>query len=111
MVNDLKSFLGESLSKNLNENNDAVLAVTKMFEETTSGIQKAISDLTEKYDALQKSVTDMYSKIDYVDHQLKGFESATAVKKSSDLNGSLEETKIQKSLWQGTFLGLSSITK
>jgi len=111
MVNDLKSFLGESLSKNLNENNDAVQAVTKMFEETTGNIQKAIAELNEKYDTINKTITDMYGKIEYVDNKLNGFESATAVKKSSDLNGSLEETKIQKSLWQGTFLGLSSITK
>ena len=111
MVNDLKSFLGESLSKNLNENSDAVQAVTKMFEETTGNIQKAIAELNEKYDTINKTITDMYGKIEYVDNKLNGFESATAVKKSSDLNGSLEETKLQKSLWQGTFLGLSSITK
>ena len=109
MVNDLKTFFGESLNKNYSESNDAVQVVTKMFEETTGNINKAIADLTEKYEAINKSIADMYGKIEYVDHQLKGFESATAVKKSSDLNGSTGEKKIQKSIWQGHFLGVNGL--
>jgi len=65
--------------------------------------------LGEKYEALNKSVTDMYGKIEYVNHQLTNFESATAVKKSSDLDGSLESKKINKSIWQGAFLKGNSL--
>jgi len=67
--------------------------------------------LGEKYEALNKSVTDMYGKIEYVNHQLTNFESATAVKKSSDQNGSLENSnkKINKSVWQGAFLKVNSL--
>ncbi len=104
MVNDLKSFFGESLTKNYTDSSDAVAAITKMFEETSSNVTKQIADLSEKYEALNKSVTDMYSKIDYIDHRFAGFESASAVKKSSDLEGFTGEKKMQKSIWQGTFL-------
>jgi len=53
----------------------------------------------------------MYGKIEYVNHQLTNFESATAVKKSSDQNGSLENSnkKINKSVWQGAFLKVNSL--
>ena len=112
MVDDLKTFFSESIEKNLSTSNASVSEIAKMVEETTTAVTKSITDLTEKYEALNKSVTDMFGKIEYLDHSLKGFESATAVKKSSDLNGSMEDTKIQKtSLWQGTFLGVQSLTK
>ena len=82
-----------------------------MFEETSARVEKQISDLSEKYEALNKSVTDMYSKIDYIDNRFAGFESASAVKKSSDLDGSAGATQIKKSIWQGHFLGVNSLTK
>jgi len=111
MISDLKTFFGESIKKNLDNSTASVGEIAKMVEETTASVTKAISDLSEKYEALNKTVTDMYGKIEYVDNKLNGFESATAVKKSSDLNGSLEETQIQKSIWQGHFLGVQSLTK
>ena len=104
VVNDLKTFLGESLSKNYSDSSAAVAAITKMFEETSTKVEKQIAELAEKYEALNKSVTDMYSKIDYIDHRFAGFESAYAVKKSSDIDMITGEKKIQKSIWQGTFL-------
>ena len=104
VVNDLKTFLCESLSKNYSDSSAAVAAITKMFEETSTKVEKQIAELAEKYEALNKSVTDMYSKIDYIDHRFAGFESASAVKKSSDIDMITGEKKIQKSIWQGTFL-------
>ena len=111
MVTDLKAFFTESIEKNLSTSNASVSEIAKMVEETTLSVTKAISELSEKYEALNKTVTDMYGKIEYVDNRINNFESATAVKKSSDLNGSMEETKIQKSIWQGHFLGVQSLTK
>jgi len=110
MVSDLKTFFGESLTKNYSDSSAAVEATNKMFEETSANLAKQIADLGEKYEALNKSVTDMYGKIEYVNHQLTNFESASAVKKSSDLNGSLETNKkINKSVWQGAFLKVNSL--
>jgi hypothetical protein len=121
MVTDLKTFFGESIKKNyalqtatigdlqkvINATNDELVKMTSSFEE----LKKEHVALSEKHEALNKSVTDMYGKIDYVDNQLKGFESATAVKKSTDLSGPAEDFKIQKSIWQGHFLGVQSLTK
>ena len=110
MVSDLKSFFGESLTKNYTDSSAAVEAISKVFEETSSNLAKQIADLGEKYETLNKSVTDMYGKIEYVNHQLTNFESATAVKKSSDHNGSMvENKKINKSVWQGAFLKVNGL--
>jgi hypothetical protein len=112
MVTDLKTFFNESIEKNYATHAATVQDVYRMVEETRADMAKAIDELKAKQEEMSKSITDMYGKIDYVDHQLKGFESATAVKKSSDQNGSLEDVKIQKtSIWQGHFLGVNSLTK
>ena len=111
MVTDLKSFFNESIEKNYATHAATVQDVYRMVEETRAEMSKAIDEMKAKHEEMSKSIADMYGKIEYVDHALKGFESATAVKKSSDLNGSLGETKIQKSIWQGHFLGVQSLTK
>ena len=119
MVTDLKTFFGESIEKNYALQSATIADLQKVIDVTTAELakvndsfeemKKSHTELVEKHEALQKSVTDMYGKIDYVDHQLKGFESATAVKKSTDLSGPVEDTKIQKSIWQGHFLGVNNL--
>lgn len=112
MVTDLKTSINDALEKNYATHAATVQDVYRMVEETRAEMSKAIDELKAKNEEINKTITDMYGKIEYVDHQLKGFESATAVKKSSDLNGSMEDVKIQKtSIWQGHFLGVNSLTK
>ena len=111
MVSDLKTFFNESIEKNYATHSATVQDVVKMVSDAKEEMTKAIDELKSKNDEITKTIAEMYGKIEYVDHQLKGFESATAVKKSSDLNGSMEEKTIQKSIWQGHFLGVNSLTK
>jgi Putative phage serine protease XkdF len=111
MVGDLKTFFNDSIEKNYSNQSASIRDVVKMVQDAKEEMTKSIDDIKAKNEELTKTITDMYGKIEYVDHQLKGFESATAVKKSSDLNGSMEETQIQKSIWQGHFLGVNSLTK
>jgi predicted RNase H-like nuclease (RuvC/YqgF family) len=111
MVNDLKSFFGESIEKNYSAQADTVQNISKMAEEAITEIKKTIDELVEKHETLNKTVTEMYGKIEYVDNRLNGYESATAVKKSSDLEGSMADKKIEKSIWQGSFLSTQSLTK
>lgn len=112
MVSDLKTFFNETIEKNYATHAATAEDVKRMVEETRAEMGKAIDDIKAKQEEIAKSVTDMFGKIEYLDNRIGGFESATAVKKSSDLNGSMEDTKIQKtSIWQGTFLGVNSLTK
>ena len=111
MVTDLKTFFNDSIEKNYATHAATVQDVYRMVEETRAEMSKAIDEMKAKHEEITKTIGEMYGKIEYVDHALKNFESATAVKKSSDLNGSLEQEKIQKSIWQGHFLGVNSLTK
>ena len=122
MVSDLKTFFGESLEKSntnyathaatvqdmyniVNETRAEMARLSKGYED----ISKANEELVSKYEALNKSVTDMFGKIEYVDHQLKSFESATAVQKSIGVDAPMGQTKPKQSIWQGAFLSASSI--
>ena len=118
-LGNLKTFLGESIEKNyathaatvqdmyniVNETRAEMSRLSKSYED----MQKANEDLVAKYETLSKSVTDMMGKIEYVDHTLQGFESATAVKKSVGVDASMGQTKPKQSIWQGAFLSASSI--
>jgi len=122
MVSDLKTFFGESLEKSntnyathaatvqdmyniVNETRAEMVRLSKAYED----VQKSNEDLVTKYEALNKSVTDMFGKIEYVEHSLKGFESATAVQKSIGVDAPMGQTKPKQNIWQGAFLSASSI--
>ena len=109
MVSDLKNFFGETMEKNYATQAATVQDVYRMVEETRAEMKKSIDELVEKHDAINKTISEMYGKIDYLDTRVGNYESATAVKKSGDLPGSTEETKIQKSIWQGHFLGVRNL--
>jgi acyl carrier protein len=109
MVNDLKNFFGETIEKNYATQAATVQDVYRMVEETRAEMKKSIDEIVEKHAEFNKTITEMYGQISYLDTRVGNYESATAVKKSGDLSGSTEETKIQKSIWQGHFLGVRDL--
>ena len=117
MVGDLKAFIGESVEKNYALQSATIGDLQKVITATNAELEKMTAsheDLKKSYDALaeenkaiKKTVEDLGGKIEYVDHQLKGFESATAVKKSIGVSAPMEQTK--QGIWQGHFLGVNSL--
>ena len=119
MVTDLKTFFGESLEKNyalqsatigdlqkvINATNAELEKMTASHEE----LKKSYEDLVEENKAIKKTVEDLGGKIEYVDHALKGFESATAVQKSIGFSEPMGQTKPKQSIWQGSFLGVNNL--
>jgi hypothetical protein len=104
MLGDLKGFFSETLSK-ASEANAAQVATLKDTVETFSkSVEGRISELAEQHAELSKSVENIKNTIDGVQKRVDAVESETAIKKSSDLGGS-QEVKIQKSKWNGSFLG------
>jgi len=117
-LGNLKTFLGESIEKNYSLQS-ATIADLKKVVDATNGelakinsshedLKKAYAELLEKNETLTKTVEDLGGKIEYVDHQLKGFESATAVQKSVGVSAPSGQ-KPKQSIWQGAFLSASDI--
>jgi hypothetical protein len=102
MLEDLKTFFGENISKSAEETKTTV-------EELTKTIDAQITELAEKHDSLSKAVANIKSAIDTIEKRVDLVENETAVKKSQDLDRSKEETTIRKGVWSGSFLGVRDL--
>jgi len=104
MLGDLKGFFSDTLSKASEANAAQVTTIKETVESFSKSIETRISELADKHTELSKTVENIKSTIDNVEKRVDAVESETAIKKSSDLGGS-QEVVIQKSKWNGSFLG------
>jgi hypothetical protein len=104
MLGDLKGFFSDTLSKASEANAAQVTTIKETVEAFSKSVETQISELADKHTELSKTVENIKSTIDNVEKRVDAVESETAIKKSSDLGGSQEVT-IQKSKWNGSFLG------
>jgi hypothetical protein len=104
MLGDLKGFFSETLSKASEANAAQVTTIKETVESFSKSVEARISELAEQHSELNKTVESIKNTIDGVEKRVDAVESETAIKKSSDLGGS-QEVKIQKSKWNGSFLG------
>jgi hypothetical protein len=104
MLGDLKGFFSETLSKASEANAAQVTTIKETVETFSKSVEVRISELAEQHAELSKAVENIKNTIDGVEKRVDAVESETAIKKSSDLGGSQEVT-IQKSKWNGSFLG------
>jgi hypothetical protein len=104
MLGDLKGFFSDTLSKASEANAAQVTTIKETVEAFSKSVETQISELADKHTELSKTVENIKNTIDNVEKRVDAVESETAIKKSSDLGGSQEVT-IQKSKWNGSFLG------
>jgi hypothetical protein len=104
MLGDLKGFFSETLSKASEANAAQVTTIKETVETFSKSVEGRISELAEQHAELSKAIENIKNTIDGVEKRVDAVESETAIKKSSDLGGSQEVT-IQKSKWNGSFLG------
>ncbi len=104
MLVDLKGFFADTLSKATEANAVQVSEIKETVETFSKGVNAQITELAEKHSALSAAVTEIKSTIDGVQKRVDAVEGETAIKKSTDLGGSVGAT-INKSKWNGSFLG------
>lgn len=104
MLGDLKGFFSDTLSKASEANAAQVSTIKETVESFSKSVEAQIAELADKHTELSKTVENIKNTIDTVEKRVDAVESETAIKKSSDLGGSQEAT-IQKSKWNGSFLG------
>jgi len=104
MLGDLKGFFSDTLSKATEDNQAQVADIKVSVESFSKSINDQITELAEKHSTLSDAVADIKNTISGVQKRVDAVEGSTAIKKSSDLGGSVGST-IKKSKWNGTFLG------
>jgi len=102
MLDDLKTYFGDNISKSAEDTKATV-------DELSKSLDARITELAERHDSLTKSVQSIKSAIDNIEKRVDLVENETAVKKSGDLDGSKEETTIRKGIWSGSFLGIRDL--
>jgi len=99
MLDELKTVVTEKVNASLEKADGNKQYVDEML----NTIKKSIDDCMDGHGALAKSIENLQGRMD-------SYESATAVKKSNDLDGSVEEVRVlQKSIWNGHFLNVQDL--
>jgi hypothetical protein len=104
MLVDLKGFFADTLSKATEANATQVSEIKETVETFSKGVTAQITELAEKHSSLSAAVTEIKGAIDGVQKRVDAVEGETAIKKSSDLGGSVAPA-VNKSKWNGSFLG------
>ena len=115
MATDLKTYLGGALQKSATALKEANFNIEGKIEKSFSELQVNIdnlstdySSLLEKNSSLESEISELKKSLNIVAQTLAQYESETAIKKSGEVEQATE-TKIQKSIWQGHFLGVSDL--
>ena len=115
MATDLKTYLGGALQKSADALKEANINIEGKIEKSFSELQVNIDNLSTDYSALleknsslESEISELKKSLGTVAERLAQYESDTAIKKSGEVEQA-SETKIQKSIWQGHFLGVSDL--
>jgi hypothetical protein len=101
MLGELKEFFADTLNKTVKANETEIASVKDSVASLAKSLEEKVTELTIQNADLSKTLADA---LNGVEKRIEAVESETAIKKSSDLGGS-QEVAIQKSKWNGSFLG------
>jgi Zn finger protein HypA/HybF involved in hydrogenase expression len=104
MLDDLKAAITDKIDNGLEKASGAASDSKQYVDEMLNSVKKSIDDLMGSHGAVQKTVEELSKRMD-------NYEAATAVKKSNDLDGSMEQKEIKKSnsIWNGHFLNVQDL--
>lgn len=99
----------DDLAKAVSEIKDSVAdaiadlaAVVKGIADQVADVKKSLDGVTEEVNVVKGNVAEFGERVDEV-------EADTAVRKSGDLGGIVQENKIKKSMWGGRFLSSADL--
>ncbi len=96
MFDDLKNSVKDSVAKTVETVEAKVTEATEAFEKKASEFEKGLTELRDELQAVKDSREDVAKRLD-------ALESATAIKKSGEVEGTEPVKKAQKGLWSGAF--------
>jgi len=109
MLSDLQESISKSLEDNAKSVNESIEEIQTSFTKSFGEVEEKISTLASKHEELTSKFADLKNQIGDVEKSVTGLEQATAIKKSSDLGGSVEEETKKTGLWGGAFLSVDSL--
>ena len=105
MIDGIKKYVADEIAKAADTPD-----VNQIISELMANINKSMDDMSARHSGMQKSMEDMGARMDELCKRMDSFESATAVKKSNDLETeSFGTVKKTESIWKGHFLGVQNL--
>lgn len=107
MLTELRDLFGEAITKNsadvedkLQKSVDSVEAARAEMLSAVAGIKKEMTD----------NIADFFKRIEELEKRFSAYENDTAVKKSiGEVDSAPKDNKLNKSIWQGSFLGVQNL--
>ena len=104
MLDGIKAFITESIAKSQD-----TPSVEQILAEMESRISKSMEEMGGKHGEMMKSVEGLQTQVANLTKRMEAYESATAMKKSSDLEAESVESLRKESIWKGQFLNASDL--
>jgi uncharacterized coiled-coil DUF342 family protein len=74
-----------------------------------ASLKEQLSEINKSVVSVKEEVTEVKDNVDEFGKRVDSLEDETAVRKSGDLGGFAQETKIKKSMWGGRFLNSADL--
>ena len=100
MFDEMKAFISTEISKT---------ATAEAVTNLTVQVDAKIAEVTNKYNELAEVVNNIKATLSGVEKRVDGVEKDTAIRKSSDLDGSDVKITKNNSKWGGTFLSVRNL--
>lgn len=108
MLDELKTFVVDNISKS---DGSEVPSVDQIISEMKGNISKSMEEISARHEEVSKAVIEVQRDMQEMKKRMDAYESATATKKSFDLDEESKETvtKSTQSIWNGHFLGVRDL--
>jgi hypothetical protein len=109
-LNEIKTFVEETISKSTEASVESATAVANTVAEVTKALGEKISEVETRYEEVNKALAAISETLGTISGRVESVEADTAVKKSGEL-GESSDNKITKtqSVWGGRFLGTAEL--
>jgi len=94
----------DDLAKAVSEIKDSVADSMGDLAAVVKGIADQVAEMKKSLDGVQEEVTVVKGNVEEFGERVDAVEADTAVRKSGDLGGIVQEEKTEKSMWGGRFL-------
>jgi hypothetical protein len=94
----------DEVKTSIEEVNKAVVSAVGDLAEGIKAITNQIAEITKTIASVKEEISEVKTNVDEFGKRVDAVEDETAVRKSGDLGGVAQVTKIKKSMWGGRFL-------
>ena len=110
MLTELRSLFGEALDKNSADVEEKIAKSVDTVDAARSEMTGAVEDIKKELSGIVNNIADFFKRIESLEKRFESYESDTAVKKSvGEVDSAPKDAKLQKSIWQGSFLGVQNL--